>query len=176
MTPLFRVLTPFFKGHGDSRNKCQVENIRDQLYNETSNPGEMVGPKAEFWGLILFESGLGRCWACFWVFSYVNPIDEPQLTNRLIPCKSGLISPRIPGGPNEFTGVESSRGPMKCPLHTWGRQEFSHSACDNGRWKTASSLPMLIESHPLAHGCCWEAFYIFACCDLVGNPDLTAKT
>ena len=25
------------------------------------------------------------------------------------------------------------------------------------------------------HGCCWETFYIFAYCVLVGNPNLTAK-
>ena len=25
------------------------------------------------------------------------------------------------------------------------------------------------------HGCCWETFYIFAYCGLVGNPHLTAK-
>ena len=25
------------------------------------------------------------------------------------------------------------------------------------------------------HGCCWETFYIFAHCGLVGNPHLTAK-
>ena len=25
------------------------------------------------------------------------------------------------------------------------------------------------------HGCCWETFYIFAFCGLVGNPHLTAK-
>ena len=25
------------------------------------------------------------------------------------------------------------------------------------------------------HGCCWDAFYMFACCSSVGNPHLTAK-
>ena len=25
------------------------------------------------------------------------------------------------------------------------------------------------------HGCCWETFYTFACCGLVGNPHSTAK-
>ena len=30
-------------------------------------------------------------------------------------------------------------------------------------------------SAPFFHGWCWETFYMFACCGLVGNPHLTAK-
>ena len=33
---------------------------------------------------------------------------------------------------------------------------------------------MSISENP-CHGCCWETFYIFAYCGLVGNPHLTAK-
>ena len=36
-----------------------------------------------------------------------------------------------------------------------------------------SSFPARVQK--AFHGCCWQTFYIFAYCGLVGNPHLTAK-
>ena len=40
---------------------------------------------------------------------------------------------------------------------------------------SAMFVPRARENHSYHHGCCWETFYIFAYCGLVGNPNLTAK-
>ena len=154
LSPLLRSNTPT---HDPQRGRCKMASEAKSPCRAASPPlsagniaGPRFGPRVTPWGksIICFQGSLKKG-VCFVVGS-------PNMGG--VPCVVSL-------------GHQPKRGtdPDVCLFVCVCIFREPGLGCFEG---TPKGTPPLLGSHKI---CCWETFYIFAYCGLVGNPHFTAK-